>query len=260
MWSLAIAIYAACKVLTWMRTPVEAPPWKHLGYLFGWPGLDAASFLATPPARPVPPPATREWLAASGKAALGIALLFGAVRLVPAAHPLIAGWIGMAGLVLTMHFGSFHLLSCAWRRAGVDAKPLMNAPLAAPSLSEFWGRRWNTAFRDLTHRFLFRPIGAKLGVRGAILAGFIASGLVHDLVISVPAGGGYGGPTIFFVVQGVAMLAERSPVARTIGLGHGLPGWAFAMAVLVGPVFLLFHPPFVREIMVPFLHAIGARG
>jgi hypothetical protein len=156
-----------------------------------------------------------------------------------------------------LHFGTFHLLSCAWRRAGVEARPLMNWPLASASVSEFWGRRWNTAFRDLTHRFLFRPLTARLGPRGALAAGFVFSGLVHDAVISVPAGGGYGGPTLFFTAQGAALLAERSRPGRAAGLGRGWRGWLFTMLVLAVPVGVLFHPPFVLNIIVPFMHALG---
>ena len=125
-------------------------------------------------------------------------------------------------------------------------------------LGEFWGRRWNTAFRDLTHRFLFRPLNSRLGPRGAILAGFVFSGLVHDVVISVPAGGGYGGPTLFFGAQAFAMFAERSRAGRAVGLGSGWRGWLFAFLILILPVYLLFHPPFVRNIIVPFMQAFGA--
>ena len=138
-----------------------------------------------------------------------------------AAHSLyLAGWMGMAGVVLTLHFGLFHLLSCAWRRAGVEARPLMNAPVVSESLGEFWGRRWNTAFRDLTHRFLLRPMTRRLGVRGGIAAGFVCSGLVHELVISVPAGGGYGDPTLFFAIQGIGILVERGRLGRSAGLAR----------------------------------------
>ena len=249
MWLLAFVIFCGCKWLTWRRTPVRgAPLWRHLGYLAAWPGLDARCFLK--PDRPagLPKPPLAEWLFASGKLALGVAILFGLARFVPAEYPYLVGWAGMVGIVMVLHFGTFHLLSCAWRAAGVEAKPLMNWPLTATSLGDFWGRRWNTAFRDLTHRFLFRSLTPRLGARGAVFAGFVFSGLVHDLVISWPAGGGYGGPTAFFLLQGVGILAERSRAGKAMGLGDGWRGWLFTMAVLLGPVGLLFHRPFVVEV------------
>jgi hypothetical protein len=259
MWTLAIAIYIGCKWLTWWSTALrDVPAWKQAAYLLAWPGLDAASFLEESPTsnpsrcRPI------EWLAALGKLALGVALLFGVARIIPSQHPYVVGWIGMIGLVLILHFGIFHLLSCSWRRVGVQARPLMNRPLAATSLSEFWGRRWNTAFRDLTHRFLFRPCAAWFGARWGILVGFLFSGAIHDLVISVPARGGYGGPTCFFAVQGAAMVFERSAFGRRIGLGSGWSGRLFAIAVLVVPAGLLFHRPFVVGIIVPFMRVLGA--
>jgi hypothetical protein len=164
----------------------------------------------------------------------------------------------MVGAVLMLHFGLFHLLSCAWRAGGVGARPLMQHPWAAAGVGEFWGRRWNTAFRDLTHRFLFRPLTPVLGPVGAVAAGFVMSGLVHDLVISVPAGGGYGGPTLFFLLQIPALLLERSRVGRTLGLGRGVRGWLFTMLVLLAPAPLLFHPPFVDDVVVPFMRALRA--
>jgi len=46
MWELAVAIYVGCKWLTWRRAPaVEAPGWRHAGYLLAWPGLDAIAAL-----------------------------------------------------------------------------------------------------------------------------------------------------------------------------------------------------------------------
>lgn len=259
MWALAAGVFAGCKWLTWHRTPAPgAPARRHLAYLLAWPGLDAKAFLGTTPLPRDRRPAPGEWAFAAGKLALGVALTWGAVRLVPAGLPLLRGWVGMAGLIFLLHFGSFHLLSCAWRAAGVDARPLMNWPVLSQGVSEFWGRRWNTAFRDLAHRFLFRPLAARLGPRAGVAAGFLFSGAVHDLVISAPAGGGYGWPTLYFVAQGVGLLAERSGSGKRLGLGAGWRGRAFAVLVVLGPAYGLFHPPFVRNVVLPFLAAIGA--
>jgi hypothetical protein len=259
MWILALVIFVGCKWLTWRRTLApEASCRLHVGYLFAWPGMDAVAFLA-PRRNPITSsPAPREWLFATVKLAIGVGVLFGVTRLVPHEIPYLVGWTGMIGLIMVLHFGSFHLLSCGWRGVGVEARPLMCWPLASVSIGEFWGRRWNTAFRDLTYRFLFRPLKSRFGPRPALFAGFAVSGLIHDLVISIPAGGGYGGPTLFFVLQGLGLFAERSKAGRRIGLGRGSRGRLFTATVLLLSAYFLFHPPFVGEIVLPFLQTLGA--
>lgn len=259
LWLLAAAVYAGFKWLTWRRSPApDAPWWRHAAYVALWPGMDSAAFLGT--RRRVAPvhPMAGEWLLAAGKLTLGLALLWLVAPLVPRRWELVLGWIGMTGIVFVLHFGSFHLLSCLWRSLGVDARPLMHWPVAATSLSDFWGRRWNTAFRDLTHRFLFAPLRARVRPAWALAAGFLFSGVVHDLVISLPAGGGWGGPTLYFAIQGAAVLVERSRLGRWLGLARGWRGWTFTMFVLLAPVYALFHPPFLRQVVIPFLEALGA--
>jgi len=256
MWALAGSVYMGCKWLTWRRRQVNRVPWwRHAGYLLAWPGLDAATFLK---GCSTAQPSLREWAFAAGKCVVGLALFFEGGALGSPDRRYLIGWIGMVGIVLTLHFGLFHLLSCAWRRIGVDARPLMDWPVASVSVSEFWGRRWNAAFRDLTHRFLFRPLAVWVGAPGAVVGAFVFSGVVHDVVISLPARGGYGGPTLFFAAQAGAMLLERSAFGGRLGLGRGLTGRVFTFGVLLLPLYCLFHPPFVERIVVPFMRALGA--
>ena len=258
MWALVAAVFAACKWLTWWRTPApRTPTWRHAAYLLAWPGLDAKAFLDPRPLPRERRPAPREWAAAAGKLTFGVVITWGGVSHVPTHLPVLRGWVGMTGLIFLLHFGTFHLVSCAWRAAGVDAKPLMNWPVLSASVSEFWGRRWNTAFRDLTHRFLFRPLSGWFGPRAGVVAGFLFSGVVHDLVVSVPAGGGYGWPTLYFALQGLGLLAERTKFGESIGLGEGWTGRAFTVVVVAGPAYGLFHAPFVLAVVLPFLATLG---
>jgi hypothetical protein len=255
MWGISLVMFGGLKLLSWSSRTVTAAPGRHLAYLAGWPGMDADSFLGT---GCDDRPAHREWVLGCLKLLVGVGLIAGLHPRVVDESPIVAGAIGMAGIVLVLHFGLFHLLSCLWRTFGVNAAPIMNCPVAARSLAEFWGRRWNLAFRDLSHRFLFRPLARQMPPAVALLAGFVVSGLVHDLVISVPAQGGWGGPTLYFTFQGVAILLERSIAGRRWGLGHGRRGWCFTAAVVILPSPLLFHPPFLVRVINPFLHACGA--
>jgi D-alanyl-lipoteichoic acid acyltransferase DltB (MBOAT superfamily) len=157
-----------------------------------------------------------------------------------------------------LHFGAFELLSLAWRRAGVRAAPLMQQPLRSTSLAELWGRRWNTAFHALVERSVFRPLRPIVGAAAATVSVFLLSGVLHELVISVPAHAGYGLPTLYFALQAVGVIVERTPAAKAVGLGAGLRGRLFTAAIAGVPVFMLFPPSFVRAVVLPMLARVGA--
>jgi alginate O-acetyltransferase complex protein AlgI len=161
-------------------------------------------------------------------------------------------------MIMILHFGVFELTSIGWRAVRVDAPPIMNRPLRSTSVSEFWGRRWNAAFNDLAVRLVFRPVVRHSTVLAATLMAFAVSGLIHELVISLPAGAGFGLPTAYFLLQGLGVLVERSPAGKRLRLGSGIAGWVFTMLVVAGPAFFLFHPPFVRHVIYPFMRSIGA--
>jgi membrane bound O-acyltransferase family protein len=249
-----------CKWLTLGRaiqTLGPVSPFKAAGYLGAWPGMDATRFLSPGLALRYPPRAAVSSAALAGARILsGALLLFVGAR--QAANPIVAGWIGMVGMILILHFGLFDLASAAWTALRVDAPPLMDRPLRSTSVSEFWGRRWNAAFNDLALRLIFRPVARCSGIMLATWVAFAVSGLIHELVISLPAGAGYGLPTAYFLIQALGISLERSSPGIRLGLNRGLSGWLFTMLIVAGPAFWLFHPPFVRRVIIPFMQAIGA--
>jgi alginate O-acetyltransferase complex protein AlgI len=253
---MAFAIFLGCKWLTLgiaMNRSARVCPFRAAAYLFAWPGMDAARFLSADLAPPVPrSTAFKNAALALARILLGAFLLFAVARRIE--EPIFSGWIGMAGIILMLHFGLFALLSLGWRALRVNAAPIMDAPLRSTSVAEFWGRRWNGAFNDLALGVVFRPMARRVGVGAATLSAFAVSGLVHELVISIPANGGYGLPTGYFLLQGLAVLAQR----RSPALRGNTSGWLFTMIVVAAPVFWLFHPPFVERVILPFMKAIGA--
>lgn len=257
MWTLAISIYLSLKWWTWWRAQhLRSAPWRSIAYLLAWPGMDAQSFLDA--TRRPAKPCFRAWFWATIETTFGAALLWWLARVIPADHFLQRGWIGMLGLIFLLHFGLFQLLALFWQSLGVDAPPIMASPLRAQSLSEFWGKRWNLGFRELAHELVFLPLCKHVPVGLAGFSIFLVSGLVHDLVISVPARAGYGLPTAYFLLQGLGVAAERSRFGRKIGLARSLRGRLFLVAVTTAPLFWLFHPAFVLRVVLPFMEVVHA--
>jgi hypothetical protein len=258
MWALAFSIFAGLKWITWLRArdKVSHAARRSVAYLLAWPGMDAENFLGS---RAIPlPPVTSEWLWAATKMLLGATLLWVIARRIPSQEALLRGWIGLFGLILILHFGSFDLIALFWQARGIEADPIMAQPIRSKSLSEFWGKRWNLGFRQLAHDLIFRPLYRCIGTNVAGMLVFLVSGLIHDLVISFPARGGYGLPTAYFTLQGFGVTLERSHLGDKLGLQNGIRGWLFMFFVTASPAFWLFHPPFVLLVIIPFMHAIRA--
>ena len=233
MWLLASGVIVVGKgVLLRLHAPV------HPAWLWGWPGMDPDRF-HRPPQKP---PGIREANGAWVRVIAGAFLVWGVV---PRLEGTAAAWTGLVGLGLLLHFGLVHLLSIHWRMNGFDARPLFDRVLTARSLGEFWGRRWNRAFADFAGRWIHRPLAPRLGPRRAMLVVFLASGLGHDLLLSVPAGGGYGRCTLYFALQAFGVLIERRRRSRSLTL-----------LFVVMPLPLLFHPAFMQNVLLPFLEVI----
>jgi hypothetical protein len=256
MWMMAFAIYAGFKWLTYREASVHGlavPTRTRLIYLLCWPWMSLKEFAGAPPAKerrktvPV-------WLAPTTKTLVGAGLVWFAVPAIPADAWLLRGWVGMVGIIMILHFGTFHLLALALQAANLNARSNMQAPLLARSLADFWGRRWNTAFNVLADRYGFRPLTPRIGPRAALAVVFLASGLLHEAVITLPARGGYGLPTAYFALQAVGLFLERGAWIRRRPWLKRL----FAWFVLLAPIGCLFPPVFVRNVMLPMLQAIGA--
>jgi hypothetical protein len=148
----------------------------------------------------------------------------------------------MVGLSLVVHFGVLTFAAALLQALGFRARVLFDAPLRSRSLGEFWAQRWNRGFAEMTALCVQRPLARRLGRSRAFLGSFVASGLLHELAISLPVGAGYGLPTCYFVLQALMMQREgKAPGRLSTLLRIGLP------------LPLVFHPWFVAGTLVPLL-------
>ncbi|MEO8084982.1 MAG: MBOAT family protein [Ardenticatenales bacterium] len=234
--------------------------WRWLGFAALWPGMRPAPF-----ARAGGPPQSGGWdLVGRGMRHVLEGLVLVALAwlawhrgrgvLGDGAARLIATLLLLPGLSLILHFGIFNIVTGLWRRAGVDVRPLFRAPLAAPSLDAFWSRRWNLAFSEMTALGIYRPLAGPLGRRGARVAAFGASGLLHELAISVPVLAGFGRPMAYFALHGALLEVER----RFERAGRPVSGWGpwkhvWVLGWVLGPVGILFHRPFLEGVVWPII-------
>ncbi|MBW4889399.1 membrane bound O-acyl transferase family-domain-containing protein [Mucilaginibacter sp. HMF5004] len=158
----------------------------------------------------------------------------------------------LIGFSLILHFGLLSISAGAWRLHGVNTYLLFKQPAQALSLTEFWSKRWNIAFSEMTSIAIFRPVKNKSGSPIALMLAFAFSGLLHEMALTVPVSSGYGLPLLYFILQGALVLSEKlmsnhhitflqnKVIART---------WLFFWLVVPAP--LLFHTQFIKQILFP---------
>jgi alginate O-acetyltransferase complex protein AlgI len=163
--------------------------------------------------------------------------------------------LSLAGISLILHFGILNVSAGMWRLLGADTRMLFRSPLLSTSLSEFWGRRWNIAFSEMTSIGIYRPLKKSLGVTKATLVAFLFSGLLHELAISVPVKAGLGLPLLYFLIHGLLMLVEKALEKKGLIIGKNKwigRGWVLFWLLL--PMPLLFHKYFLKGIILPFIY------
>ncbi|CAN6238058.1 unnamed protein product [Urochloa humidicola] len=131
---------------------------------------------------------------------------------------------------------------------GMEMEPQVDRPYLASSLREFWGRRWNLMVPSILRPSVFRPVRARLGDAAGVMATFLVSGLMHELIFyyimwSPPSGE----VTAFLLLHGACAAAEgwwasherwwRPPRAAAVPL---------TLAFVAGTGFWLFFPAMVK--------------
>jgi len=157
----------------------------------------------------------------------------------------------LVALSFVLHFGLLSISAGMWRLSGADTYFLFRSPAKSNSLGEFWGKRWNLAFIEMSAVAVFRPLKKRFGEVAALVVSFIFSGLLHELAISLPVKQGYGLPTLYFITQGLVVLAERSVLKDAAFLRNPIASKLWLFFWLALPMPLLFHPAFVEQIILP---------
>jgi hypothetical protein len=251
MFGIIGSLFAGMKavvIVEWtMQSGGRLPLMRWLAFTLAWPGMRPGDFAERlPTTRPLS--AWPGWRAL----AVGTGLIIAARMTLPRSETL-AYALALPGFSLILHFGMFRLLAAFWRSRGFDVAPPFDAPLLSTSLGEFWSRRWNRAFSDMAALILYRPVSRWLGTGAGLTAAFLFSGVAHELAISVPARGGYGGPLAYFVLHAVLVGIERALQSR--GRFHWPAPWSRAWTVLwlALPLPFLFHRPFLDGVVRPLL-------
>jgi alginate O-acetyltransferase complex protein AlgI len=193
-------------------------------------------------------------------AVTGAVLLWLVPRFLPAGTPwTIRFWIALVGSGFLYLVARFDLWALVFRAMGFAVEKLWDCPIAATTLGDFWGRRWNRIVPRFLREVVFLPVARRAGAKVALLAVFLYSGLYHEAV-SFMAGSGYGGPTLYFLLQCLGVAIENTRRARRLLRGRLWLARAWTWAVVVLPVRLVLPPGLVDGYLVPMLMAVGVPG
>jgi hypothetical protein len=256
-----VVIMTTCKIASLLCLP--SPTWarftplRFLAYCV-WIGLQPKQFLVgqrTAPDAPIP-----TWRAWFVNIVTGAVLLWLVPRFLPAGTPwAIRFWIALVGLCFLFLIARFDFWALIFRAMGFAVEKLWDCPIAATSLGDFWGKRWNRIASGFLREVIFLPVARRAGAKVALLAVFLYSGVYHEFV-SFMARSGYGGPTLYFLLQCLGVAIENSRRGRRLLRGRLWVGRVWTFGVVVLPVGLILHRGIVDEYLVPLLVAGGVPG
>ena len=117
----------------------------------------------------------------------------------------------VAGIILLYALGEFvnDLIHFYVLASGAAMRPMQETPIAARSLRDFWGKRWNRPVSAWLHRFVFLPLARQHRPDLGLFCAYLVSGAIHAWLAWVALGAFAAfGMAVFFGLQGVFILAE----------------------------------------------------
>ncbi|PHU12976.1 hypothetical protein BC332_19906 [Capsicum chinense] len=133
-----------------------------------------------------------------------------------------------------------------------------NEPYLSTSLQDFWGHRWNLTVTNILRLTVYDPmtsalchvVGKEWARRVAMLATFVVSGLMHELLFYYVNGVRPSWEmTGFFVLHGLCVMGEIG-VKKGLKDTWQLPGFVsgpLTVGFVVVTAFGLFFPPIIRN-------------
>jgi hypothetical protein len=154
----------------------------------------------------------------------------------------------VAGITILYTLAEFlkDLVHFCFMASGAAMHPVHCTPIAARSLRDFWGKRWNRLVSAWLHRFVFLPLARQHRPVLGLCCAFLVSGAMHAWVAWVPLGAFAALElAVFFGLQGVFILAEDRlhvhawpvPLARAWTLTLLLA----TSPLIIGPYLRIFH-------------------
>src|ERR1035438_9625809 len=139
-------------------------------------------------------------------------------HIAPAQHPpdaVIAPGRLVAGIILLYALGEFlnDLIHFCFLASGAAMRPIQETPIAARSLRDFWGKRWNRPVSAWLHRFVFLPLARQHRPDLGPFCAYLISGAMHAWLALVALGAFAAfGMAVFFGLQAVFIQIGRAHV------------------------------------------------
>lgn len=140
----------------------------------------------------------------------------------------------------------------------VELFPPSDEPYLSTSLQDFWGRRWNLMITDILRHTVYKPtrvflsnyMGLKWATIPAVMAAFLVSGLMHELIFYyltrvTPSWE----VMFFFMLHGLCVMLEvylKDSLGRKVGLYWIITG-PLTIGFVMGSGYWWFLPPLVRN-------------
>jgi alginate O-acetyltransferase complex protein AlgI len=244
------------KVVVLNETYVGLPRLNFIqwtAFALGWFGMRPLLFETLPS---VPLPSRKIFIKGVGAMLLGVVCLSISRAIEFTCLHSFANLMVLIGLSLVLHFGLLNLCTAGWRFMGVEVKELFRAPYKSKSIKEFWGKRWNLAFSEMTALIIYKPLKEKYPSVVAMLAAFLFSGLLHEIAISFPVHSGYGLPMLYFVIHaGVMIMEDKSSSIKKL-LTNQWAAHIWVLGWIIGPLPFLFHTNFIEQVLKPIRNSL----